>query len=312
MQSQDKIYVAGGQTLVGSALLRQLAQDGYLNVVPPEDEPDLTQASQVDAFFREISPEYVFVAAGNSGGIAANQKYPAELMRHNLLVDCNVVHSAYRHGAKKLLYLASSCVYPRDCPQPMMENALLTGPLEPTNEAYAVAKIAGIKLCEAYRRQFGANFISVIPANVFGPGNDYGTEDSHVIGALLGKMHAAKIAESAPVEVWGSGDPQREFIFVDDLANACIFVMREYDGAGPINIGSGTALSVRELAELTKETVGYSGHLRFDTSRPDGMPLKVLDSGVLKSMGWQPQSSFKVGLQSTYRWLLQRDAVESA
>lgn len=306
MEKNDRIYVAGGQTLIGAAILRELERQGYMNIVGrPGEEPELTDASKVDAFFAQTVPDYVFLVAGKSGGIGANQKYPAELMLDNLLVECHVIHSAYRYGVKKLLYLASSCSYPKLCPQPMRVESLLTGPLEPTNEAYAVAKIAGIKLCQAYRQQYGANFIVGIPANVFGLGDDFSLEDSHVIPALIRKMHDAKLSGAKFVEIWGTGSPKREFIFADDLADACVFIMNEYDGREPINIGSGLAFSISELAELNKEIVSYPGELRFDTSKPDGMPLKVLDSSKLSEIGWRPKTSFPSALSATYDWFLQ-------
>ena len=228
-------------------------------------------------------------------------------MLDNLTVACNVISSAHRYGVKKLLHLASSCVYPRDCPQPMKEDALLTGPLEPTNEAYAVAKIAGIKLCQAYNQQFGTKFISAIPANIFGPGDDFTEEESHVIPGLIRRMHKAKAHGEGFVEIWGSGGPRREFIFVDDLADACVFIMCEFDGEAPINLGCGTDVSISELAEQVKEVVGYSGDLKYNPSRPDGMPLKSLDSTNLAGMGWKPRTSFHNGLAQTYSWYLQHD-----
>lgn len=306
MGKNDRIYVAGGRTLIGAAILRELERQGYSNIVGrPGEEPDLTDAALVEDFFARTTPDYVFLAAGKSGGIAANQKYPAELMLDNLLVECHVIHSAYRYGVKKLLYLASSCSYPKQCPQPMRVESLLTGPPEPTNEAYAVAKIAGIKLCQAYRQQYGANFIVGIPANTFGPGDDFSTEDSHVIPALIRKMHEAKERCLESVDIWGTGTPRREFIFADDLADACIFVMRKYDNAQPINLGGGSDLSIKELATLIKEVVGYPGELRFDTSKPDGTPLKALDSSKLKEMGWRSKTPFRSALSATYDWFLQ-------
>jgi len=306
LEEKSRVYVAGGQTLIGAAILRQLERQGYTNIVgKPGEEPDLTDAGAVNDFFSRRLPEYVFVTAGKSGGIDANRKYPAELMLDNLLVECHIIHSAYRQGAKKLLYLASSCCYPNHCPQPMRVESLLTGPLEPTNESYAVAKIAGIKLCQAYRQQYGANLIVGIPANIFGPGDDFSPEDSHVIAALIGKMYEAKTFGAPSVEIWGTGTPRREFIFADDLADACLFVMREYDGAEPINLSGGTDLSIAELAELVKEVVGYTGELRFDPSRPDGMPLKAIDSSRLIAMGWRPATHFRVALTATLNAYLQ-------
>lgn len=306
MEKQAKIYVAGSQTLIGSALVRQLKQQGYTNLLKSQ-EPDLTDAAQVDDFFTQTNPDYVFLAAGKSGGIGANQKYPAQLMLDNLLIEAHVIPIAYRHGVKKLLYLASSCSYPKLCPQPMRVESLMTGPLEPTNEAYAVAKLAGLKLCQAYRQQYGVNFINGIPANAFGIGDDFSLEDSHVIPALIRKMHEAKVNSVESVEIWGTGAPRREFIFADDLADACIFIMQDYDAPEPINIGGGSDLSIKELAEFIKQVVGYTGELRFDASKPDGMPLKALDSTQLLSMGWQPKTSLQAALSATYDWFLLRE-----
>jgi len=294
--------VAGADTLIGGALVRELERQGYANIV--SDGGDLTDATQVDEFFTRHHPEYVFMAAGKSGGISANQKYPADLMLDNLLVETNVMRSAHRAGTKKMLYLASSCSYPRHASQPMRVDSLMTGVLEPTNEAYAVAKLAGVVLCKAFREQYGANFIAGIPANAFGPGDDFTPEDSHVVAALIRRIDDAKTSHTPAVEVWGTGAPRREFIFADDLANACVFVMNHYDGAEPINIGGGEDLSIKELATIIKEVIGYNGELRFDTSKPDGMPLKSLDSSVLRQMGWQPANSFRDGLGITYDWFL--------
>lgn len=308
MDKGDRIYVAGARTFIGTALLRQLEREGYANIAGGRgDEPDLTDAAQVEGFFAETTPAYVFLAAGRSGGIEANQKYPADFLMDNLLVGCHVVRSAWRHGVRKLLYLASSCTYPRHCPKPMREDSLLTGPLEPTNEAYAVAKIAGMKLCQAYRQQYGAKFISGIPANAFGPGDDFGLEDSHVIPALIQKMHEAKTRRRASVRIWGSGSPRREFIYVDELADACLFLMRAYDEPQPINIGSGSDLSIRELAELIREVIGYQGRLQFDTSKPDGMPVKLLDSSRLSALGWRSKTPMRSALSATYAWFLRSE-----
>lgn len=306
MEKRAKIYVAGGHTLIGAAILRELERQGYMSIVGrPEEEPELTDAAQVEAFFARTAPEYVFLVAGKSGGIRANQNHPVELMLDNLLVECHVIHRAYRHGVKKLLYLASSCCYPKHCSQPMRVESLMTGLLEPTNEAYAVAKIAGMKLCQAYRQQYGVNFVVGIPANAFGPGDDFSPEDAHVIPALIRKMHEAKELGLESVEIWGTGTPRREFIFADDLADACIFVMRKYDNAEPINLGEGSDLSIKELAALVKEVVDYPGELRFDTNKPDGMPLKILDSSQLRELGWRPKTSFRSALSATYDWFLQ-------
>ena len=302
MDNCARILVAGSQTLTGKAIQRQLNRQGYTNIVGEPENPDLTDAAQVEIMFSRACPEYVFLAAGKAGGIWANQNNPASLMLDNLLVACNVIGSAYRHDVKKLLYLASSCCYPRECSQPMRVDSLFTGPLEPTNAAYGTAKLAGIKLCQAYRQQYGAYFVSVIPANEFGPGDDFSLEDSHVIPALLRKLHEAKITGAETAQVWGTGRPKRDFIFIEDLADACIFVMGEYDGPEPINIGGETALSIKELAELIKQVVGYQGGLSFDTSKPDGMPIKVLDASELLTLGWRPATPMQSALTATYEW----------
>jgi GDP-L-fucose synthase len=301
----DRIYVAGSETLVGKALLRQLKVGGYSNVINTSSaEPDLTDAATVDDYFDSMKPDYVFLAAGRSGGIGANQKYPADLMLDNLLIQCQIMRSAQRHGSRKLLYFASSCSYPRSCPQPMHVESLMKGPLEPSSEAYATAKIAGIKLCQAYQKQYGADMISAIPGDVFGPGDNFDLEDSHVIAALIRRMHQAKILEARAVAIWGSGSPQREFIFVDDVADAAIFLMKNYIGPTPINIGSGSAVTIRSLAELLKEVIGFEGELQFDTTKPDGVALKALDSSELLAMGWQPKTSLRAGLERTYHWFI--------
>ncbi|MFQ6028170.1 MAG: GDP-L-fucose synthase family protein [Dehalococcoidia bacterium] len=306
MEKNARIYVAGADTLVGAALGRQLEGQGFSNLlVGAGKEPDLTDSAQVDRFFAANAPQYVFLVAGDSGGILANQKYPADLMLNNLLVQTHVLRSAHQHGVDKLLFLASSCSYPRDCPQPMAVDSLLTGPLEPTNEAYSVAKIAGIKLCQAYRQQFGDKFISAIPANPFGIGDDFSLEDSHVIPALLRRMHQAKVQNAPSVTIWGTGAPRREFIFADDLADACIFALQAFDEAEPLNLGISSSLSIDELATLIKQVVGYTGALEYDTTRPDGMPYKALDSTRLTQLGWRPKTSFPEALAQTYQWVLQ-------
>ena len=305
MEKNSKIYVAGGQTLIGAAILHELKRQEYSNIVGrPGEEPDLTDALQVESFLKNERPGYVFLVAGKSGGIEANQKYPAELMIDNLLIECNVIKSSHKYGVKKLLYLASSCSYPKHCSQPMQVESLLTGQLEPTNEAYAVAKIAGIKLCQSYNQQYSTNFVSGIPANAFGPGDDFSLENSHVIAALMRKMHEAKIQGLKSVEIWGTGTPRREFIFVDDLANACIFVLNHYDGQTPINLGSGRDLSIAELAGRVKEVVAFQGQLLFDESKPDGMPVKLLDTKKLNGLGWKPMWSFEEALKRTYSWFV--------
>ncbi|MFA5193910.1 MAG: GDP-L-fucose synthase [Verrucomicrobiia bacterium] len=306
MNSQDTIFVAGADTLIGGAIVRQLRRQGFANIAGTgAGAPDLTTAATVEAFFAQAKPACVLVAAGRSGGISANQKYPADLMLNNLQVITHVLAAAHRHGVAKLLYLASSCIYPRQCPQPMNVASLMTGPMELTSEPYAMAKLSGIKLCQAYRRQHGAHFISGIPADVFGPGCKFNAEDSHVVPALMLKMHETKKNGAGSVEVWGTGSPRREFIFADDVADACVFVMREYDDNEPINLGGGADLSIREAAEAIRRVVGYTGELRFDVSKPDGAPLKRLDSSRLLAMGWRPVTSFESGLQATYRSLLE-------
>jgi GDP-L-fucose synthase len=305
LDKSAKIYVAGSNTLIGAAIVRQLQRQGYTNLIGINQEPDLTSSRQVSAFFAQHQPEYVFLAAGKSGGISANQKHPATLMLDNLLIEAHLIQNACQYGVKKLLNLAAACVYPKLAPQPMHPHSLLTGPFEATNDAYATAKLAGMKLCEAYRQEYGANFINAIPANVFGPGDHFDPENSHVIGALIQKMHTAKQRGATSVEIWGTGTPRREFIFADDLADACLFVMSEYNDIAPINLGGGTDLSIKELALHIQTLVGYGGQLYFDTSKPDGMPLKALDSTVLLQMGWRPRTPFREALAITYQWFLQ-------
>ena len=308
MNRQDHVFVAGSDTLIGQALYRQLEARGYAAIHGTRaGEPDLTDKNAVEALFEKIKPDFVFLVAGMSGGVSANIKYPADLMLDNLLIECQVMRSAHRYGTRKLMYFASSCSYPRSCPQPMRVESLMSGPLEPTNEAFATAKIAGIKLCQAYRAQYGTNMITVIPANVFGPGDDFSTEDSHVIAALMTKMHRAKASGTDAVEVWGSGSPRREFIFADDVADAAIFLMSEYSSEMPINVGNGSEVSIREIAEAIQQIVGYQGSLKFNASLPDGMPMKMLDSTPLNAMGWQPKFSLRAGLEATYRWFIEAD-----
>jgi len=306
MDKRAKIYVADNDGLIGRAILAELEREGYEHVLPaPKDGPTLTEAAEVDEYFVRCQPSYVFLVGGKTGGIKANQSFPAVLMRDNLLVNCHVIESAFRHGVKKLLYLASSCVYPKLSDQPMKVQYLMTGKLEPTNEPYATAKLAGLLLCQAYRRQFNKPFITAIPSNVFGPDDDFSLEDSHVVGALMRRMHEAKTRGQAHIDVWGSGLPRREFIFSRDLARACLFLMDAYDGDEPVNVGVGSDWSIREIAEMICEAVGYNGELKFDRSKPDGMPAKLLDSSHLKQMGWMPQTSMRAALAITYEWFLQ-------
>ena len=304
MHKDARIFIADDHGLIGEALRTRLRADGYKNLLGDPGKPSLIDTREVEAFFSRTLPEYVFAVGGKSGGIGANQKLPADLMLNNLLVDCHVIDSACRCGVKKLLYMGSSCCYPRGCLQPMQVSSLMTGVLESTNEAYATAKLAGIKLSQAYRQQHGIDMISAIPANVFGPGDDFGVEDSHVIAALMVKMHQAKLSQADDVEVWGSGSPRREFIYVADVTDAAIFLMNHYSSSVPINLGSGSDVSIREIAELIKEVVGFSGELRFNPKRPDGMPLKSLDSRELFALGWQPKISLRLGLEKTYQWYL--------
>jgi GDP-L-fucose synthase len=305
VNATSRIYVAGGDTLLGVALRERLRAKGHTNLVgEPPAEPDLVSSWQVEDFFAAERPEYVFLAAGPSGGIHANQSYPAQLMRDNLLVAVHVLHAAYRYDVSKLLYLASSCSYPRLAPQPMRVESLMTGPLEPTNEAYALGKLAGMVLCQAYHRQYGTPFITAIPANAFGPHDDFSAENSHVIPGLIRRFHEARCCGQAEVQIWGSGHPRREFLYSRDLADACLFVMRNYDADEPINLGGGSDLSIAETARIVAEVLGYRGRLSFDVSRPDGMPLKSLDSRPLRKLGWVPTTDFRTALAETYDWFL--------
>lgn len=309
MERRAPIYVAGGQTLIGSALLRRLVSQGFSNIVGrPPGEPNLCSAAAVDDFFRRARPQYVIFAAGKSGGIQANRSNPADLMLDNLLAQTHVIDAAHRHGVTKLLYLASSCSYPKLCPQPMQVTSLWSGPLEPTNDAYATAKLAGITLCLAYARQHGDNFIAGIPANAFGIDDDFSPDGGHVIPALIGRIHQAKVESRPSVTIWGTGTPRREFIFADDLADACLFVLSQYNETQtPINLGCGMDLTIRETAERIRDVVGYCGELVFDASKPDGMPLKSLDSTVLTRMGWRSRTSLVAALHETYDAYLKRE-----
>jgi GDP-L-fucose synthase len=303
MNKNDRIYVAGHAGLVGSAIVRRLEAEGFSNLVfSDRKRVDLRQQRDVDAFFAAERPAYVFLAAAKVGGIHANNTYPADFIRDNLQIQTNVIDAAYRNGTRKLLFLGSSCIYPRLASQPMSESALLTGPFEPTNEWYAIAKVAGIKLCQAYRRQYGFNAISAMPTNLYGPGDNFSAENSHVLPALLRRLHEAKVSNAAEVTVWGSGTPRREFLFVDDLADAVVFLMRQYDGEDLVNVGWGKDSSIRELAETIADVVGWSGAFRFDSSKPDGMPRKLLDVARLTALGWQPRVGLREGIASTYAW----------
>lgn len=306
MNKDAKIYVAGHQGLVGAALCRALRGAGYDNLITcSHAELDLKRQLEVEQFFFEERPEYVFLAAAKVGGIHANNTYPADFIRDNLLIQSNVVTAAYQSEVRKLLFLGSSCIYPKFAEQPIHEEALLTGELEPTNESYAIAKIAGIKLCQAYRRQYGFDAISLMPTNLYGPGDNFHPENSHVLPALIRRFHEAKESGQAAVTVWGSGTPRREFLHVNDLAEACIFLMQNYSSGEIINVGTGTDLSIAELAELTKKVVGYHGELRFDSSKPDGTPRKQLNVNTLHALGWQARISLETGLADTYAWFLE-------
>ncbi len=305
MKRDARIYVAGHRGLVGSALVRCLQQADYSQLlVRTHAELDLTDPAAVDAFFDAEHPEYVFLAAAKVGGIHANASYPAEFIRDNLAIQTNVIHAAWCHGVKKLLFLGSSCIYPKLAPQPIYEDSLLTGPLEPTNEWYAIAKIAGIKTCQAYRRQYGFKAICLMPTNLYGPGDNFDLANSHVLPALIRKFHEARIADAPSVTAWGSGAPRREFLHVDDLADAALFLMQGYDGEAIVNVGVGEDVTIRELAELIREVVGYSGKIVFDPSKPDGTPRKLLDVGRLNGLGWRARIPLSEGITQTYAWFL--------
>jgi GDP-L-fucose synthase len=305
MTPAGKVYVAGHRGLVGSALMRRLEAGGYRDIVTrTHAELDLTDQKAVQAFFQEEHPEYVFLAAAKVGGIGANSTYPAEFIYQNLMIQTNVIHAAYETGVKKLIFLGSSCIFPKHAPQPMKEEYLLTGLLEPTNEPYAVAKIAGVKMCAAYNRQYGTDFMAVMPTNVYGPGDNYDLENSHVIPALIRKMHDAKVGGQRQVQVWGTGTPRREFLYSDDLADACVFLMEKFTAADVgefINIGTGHELSIGEAAELVSEVTGFSGDIALDPSMPDGAPRKLLDVSRLFALGWAAQTNLRSGLALVYR-----------
>ncbi|VAW62698.1 GDP-L-fucose synthetase [hydrothermal vent metagenome] len=305
MNKADKIYIAGHRGLVGSAIVRNLKAQGYNNLLQmTSDELNLTNQAEVNAFFETERPEHVFLGAAKVGGIHANNTYPADFIRENLQIQTNVIDAAYRNRAKKLLFLGSSCIYPKFAPQPMKEEHLLTGELEPTNEGYAIAKIAGIKMCQAYKKQYGFNAISIMPTNLYGPGDNFNLENSHVMPALIRKFHDAKINNLPDVQVWGSGTPRREFLHVDDMADASVYLMNHYNDAAFVNIGTGEDVSIRELAETVKETTGFAGKLTFDASKPDGTPRKLLDVSKIHSLGWKAKVSLKQGVIDTYQWFI--------
>ncbi len=305
MNPDSRIFVAGHRGLVGSAIVRRLQALGYSNLLLAGREVlDLRERTAVDAFFAREQPQVVFLAAAKVGGIHANDTYPAEFLLENLQIQNNVIDAAYRNGAHKLTFLGSSCIYPKFAEQPIREDSLLTGPLEPTNEWYAIAKIAGIKLCQAYRRQYGFNAISLMPTNLYGPGDNFDLDNSHVLPALIRKFHQAKLAGAPEVVMWGTGTPRREFLHVDDMAAATVYLTQTYNGADIVNVGVGDDISIRELAELVKDITGYTGRIVNDTSKPDGTPRKLLDVSRLHSLGWKAQVGLREGIAATYQWFL--------
>lgn len=310
MEKNVKIYIAGHQGMVGSAILRKLQQEGFTNFVLRDlQELDLRNQAAVRHFFSVEKPEYVFLAAAKVGGIQANNTYRAEFIYDNLCIEINVIHEAYKSGVKKLLFLGSSCIYPKFATQPIPEESLLAGKLEFTNEPYAVAKIAGIKMCQAYHAQYGCNFISLMPTNLYGPNDNYDPENSHVLPALLRKIHNARLTGRERAEVWGTGNARREFLHVDDLADACLFLMNNYDSPEIINIGTGKDLAIKELAEMIKEIAGYEGDLHFDSSKPDGTPRKLLDTSRINALGWYPKITLKNGIKAVYEDYAKRSSL---
>jgi len=306
-----RIWVAGHRGMAGSAILRRLVRENCEVITATRHELDLLRHADVEAWMEEKKPEVVFHAAATVGGILANSTRPGEFLYENLLIACNVIDAAKRTGVKKLLFLGSSCIYPRLARQPMREEDLMTGPLEPTNEWYAIAKIAGIKLCQAYRRQYGCDFISVMPTNLYGPGDRYDLDGGHVVAALIMKIHAAKVGGSSAVELWGSGTPQREFLFSEDLADACVFAMKNYSEETFLNVGTGREMTIRELAENIASVIGWRGHFTFDRTKPDGMPRKVMDVSRINALGWTAKTEFEAGLNEAYQWYLANAACQS-
>jgi GDP-L-fucose synthase len=301
MEKQSKIYVAGHRGMVGSAIVRKLHDEGFENLVlRTSSELDLRNQQEVEKFFKEQKPDYVFLAAAKVGGIVANNTYRAEFLYDNLMIEANIIHSAYLHSVTKLLFLGSSCIYPKFAQQPIKEEYLLTGILEPTNEPYAIAKIAGLKMCDAYRSQYGCNFISAMPTNLYGPNDNYDLNNSHVLPALLRKMIVAKRNGDAIVEIWGTGKPMREFLHVDDLAEACVFLMHHYNDEGLVNVGFGADVTIYELAHLIKDITGYTGELVFNTDKPDGTPRKLMDSSKIHALGWKAKIDLRTGIENVY------------
>ncbi len=306
MEQQDKIYIAGHNGMVGSAIRRHLTQNGYQHLLlRTSKELDLRNQEAVNRFFEKERPDYVFLAAAKVGGIYANNTFRADFLYENLMIESNIIHAAWKNGVKKLLFLGSSCIYPKLAPQPLNEDALLTGPLESTNEPYAIAKIAGIKLCEAYRDQYGANFISVMPTNLYGKGDNYHPVNSHVLPGLIRRFHESAENNTDEIVVWGSGTPKREFLYADDLAEACFFLMQQYNERGLVNIGTGEDQTIAELAEIIKETTGYKGKIVFDTTKPDGTPRKLMDVSKLHALGWHHSIPLREGIKMAYQDFLQ-------
>jgi GDP-L-fucose synthase len=309
MEKDEKIFVAGHRGLVGSAVVRKLSAEGFINLLTrSRTEVDLANARAVEDFFRAERPGVVVMAAAKVGGIKANNDQPVEFLLENLQIQNNIIPAADKHGVRKLLFLGSSCIYPKFAPQPIAEDALLGGSLEPTNEAYAIAKIAGIELCQSYAREYGANFISAMPTNLYGPNDNFDLVTSHVLAALLRKAHEAKISGAREIVVWGSGKPRREFLHVDDLAAACVFLLQKYDDPEIINVGTGEDVSIRELAELICEIVGFEGELAWDANKPDGVPQKLLNISKIRRLGWSPSISLREGIARTYQWFLKNEA----
>jgi len=302
MNLDSRIFVAGHNGMVGSAIARRLEQLGYKNIITADRrETDLKSQAETNRFFELTKPEYVFLAAAKVGGIHANQTYKASFIYDNLMIQSNVIEAARFHGAKKLLFLGSSCIYPKMCPQPIKEEYLMTGALEPTNDAYAIAKIAGIKLCQSYNEQYGTDFISAMPTNLYGPNDSYDLDNSHVLPAMIRKFHEAKLEGKDSVEIWGTGTPKREFLYVDDLADACVFLMNAYSGSEIVNIGTGEDVTIAELATAVSIAVGYEGGMHFNTSMPDGTPRKLMDVSKLERIGWKHKTSLKEGIEKTYK-----------
>lgn len=310
MEKTAKIYVAGHRGLVGSAIVRNLEQKGYTNIIKrTHKELDLTSQEQVKAFFKKEKPDYIFLAAAKVGGINANNTYPADFIYENLAIETNVIKSAHDHKVKKLLFLGSTCIYPKNAPQPIKEEYLLSGTLEPTNEAYAIAKIAGLEMCKFFKRQYHDHFISCMPTNLYGPEDNFDLQNSHVLPALIRKFHEAKVENKKEVEIWGTGTPLREFLYVDDMADACVFLMENYDGEEHVNIGTGEELTIRELAETVKDVVGFEGELSFNAEMPDGTPRKLCDVSKLRGLGWKHKVELKDGIRKAYQWYLENESI---